>query len=267
MFHTIGFIGCGNMGSAVARAMGKSAPSAQLLFANRSPEKAMDLARTLGGECSDNTAIARTCSLIVLGVKPQMMQNVLAELAPVLAGRQDRFVLLSMAAGLTTRRIQEMAGNAYPVVRIMPNTPAAIGAGVVQLCAAGVTQEELDWAKTLLSGAGLVDEIPEALMDAASALSGCGPAFACLFLEALADGAVACGLPRDKAVRYAAQMLEGTARLVRESGSHPGALKDAVCSPGGSTIQGVRVLEEQGLRGAAVDAVIAAFEKTKQLGN
>ena len=266
MFHTIGFIGCGNMGSAVARAMRKSAPSARLLFANRSPAKAEVLVRDLDGEASDNITVARTASLIVLGVKPQMMQGVLAELAPALAGRQDRFVLLSMAAGLTTARIQDMAGGAYPVVRIMPNTPAAIGAGVVQLCAANVMPEEQSAVMQQLSGAGLVDEIPESLMDAASALSGCGPAFACLFLEALADGAVACGLPRDKALRYAAQMLEGTARLVRESGSHPGALKDAVCSPGGSTIQGVRVLEEQGLRGAAVDAVIAAFEKTKQLG-
>ena len=152
------------------------------------------------------------------------------------------------------------------MVRIMPNTPAAIGAGVVQLCAADVTGEEKEELLHLLSGAGLVDEIPESLMDAASAVSGCGPAFAYLFLEALADGAVACGLPRDKALRYAARMLEGAARLADQSGTHPGVLKDAVCSPGGSTIEGVRVLEEHGFRAAAADAVIASYRKTLELG-
>ena len=114
--------------------------------------------------------------------------------------------------------------------------------------------------------AGLVDQVPEGLIDAASCVSGCGPAFAYLFLEALADGGVACGLPRDKALAYAAQMLAGSARMVLETGAHPGALKDAVCSPGGSTIQGVRALEKGGLRAAAMDAVLAAYEKTQELG-
>ena len=148
---------------------------------------------------------------------------------------------------------------------MMPNTPAAIGAGVVQYCGRGVTVEELDDFAALLSPAGLVDQVPEGLMDAASAVSGCGPAFAYLFLEALADGGVACGLPRDKAVAYAARMVEGAARMVLESGKHPGELKDAVCSPGGTTIQGVRALEERGFRAAAMDAVIAAYEKTLKL--
>ena len=152
-----------------------------------------------------------------------------------------------------------------PVIRMMPNTPAAIGAGVVQYCGQGVTVEELDDFAALIAPAGLVDPVPEGMIDAASALSGCGPAFAYMFLEALADGGVACGLPRDKALAYAAQMLEGAARMVLESGRHPGALKDAVCSPGGTTIQGVRTLEEQGFRAAAMDAVIAAYEKTVRL--
>ena len=148
---------------------------------------------------------------------------------------------------------------------MMPNTPAAIGAGVVQYCGRGVTVEELDDFAALIAPAGLVDSVPESLIDAASAVSGCGPAFAYLFMEALADGGVACGLPRDKAVSYAAQMLEGAARMVLENGKHPGALKDAVCSPGGTTIQGVRILEERGFRAAAMDAVIAAYEKTLKL--
>ena len=152
-----------------------------------------------------------------------------------------------------------------PVIRMMPNTPAAVGAGVVQYCGRLVTVEELDDFAALIAPAGLVDPVSEGLIDAASAVSGCGPAFAYLFLEALADGGVACGLPRDKAVAYAAQMLEGSARMVLESGKHPGALKDAVCSPGGTTIQGVRALEERGFRAAAMDAVIAAYEKTLKL--
>ena len=117
-----------------------------------------------------------------------------------------------------------------------------------------------------LSGAGLLDEIPEKLIDAGSAVAGCGPAFVCLFAEALADGGVACGLPRDKALTYAAQMLKGTAKLILESGEHPGKLKDAVCSPGGSTIAGVRALEQGNFRGSTMDAVDAAFYRTKELG-
>ena len=153
-----------------------------------------------------------------------------------------------------------------PVIRIMPNTPAAIGQGVVQVCSLDTRQEDVDVFLSMIAHAGLVDLIPEPLMDAASAVSGCGPAFAFLFLEALADGGVACGLPRDKALSYAAQMLSGSANLVLKSGQHPGALKDAVCSPGGTTIQGVRALEEHGFRAAAMDAVIAAYQKIRTLG-
>ena len=265
MFNTVGFIGCGHMGSALARAVRAGAPEAELYFANRSPAKAEALVQALGGERADNGEIARQCSLIFLGVKPQMMEGVLSNIAPVLQGRKDRFVLVTMAAGLTMERIRAMAGGAWPVVRIMPNTPAAVGAGVVQLCADGVTEQEKEEVMALLAPAGLVDELPEGLMDAASAVSGCGPAFAYLFLEGLADGAVACGLPRDKAARYAAQMLQGAALLALESGEHPGQLKDAVCSPGGTTIQGVRALEARGFRAAAMEAVIAAYEKSRQL--
>ena len=126
-------------------------------------------------------------------------------------------------------------------------------------------EEEADFLR-LMAPAGRLDAVPEALIDAASCVSGCGPAWVYQFIEALADGGVACGLPRAKAQEYAAQMVLGSAKLVLESGQHPGALKDAVCSPGGSTIQGVRVLEERGLRGAVLDAVVAAYDKTKEMG-
>ena len=266
MFDPIGFIGTGTMGSAVARAVRKGAPEAELLLANRTPAKAERLAAELGARSVDNETAARTCSLIFLGVKPQMMAGMLAEISPILAARTDRFVLASMAAGLDAGKIQEMAGGEYPVICLMPNTPVAVGAGVVEYYGLGATEAELDAFQALLAPAGLVDRIDPGQLNAASAVSGCGPAFCALFIEALADGAVACGLPRAKALAYAAQMVEGTARLMRETDSHPGVLKDGVCSPGGTTIQGVRTLEERGFRSAAMEAVIAAYDKTVSLG-
>ena len=263
MFSKIGFIGTGNMGSAIATAV--AGQGREILLANRTPAKAQALADAVGGRVVKNPEAAGESDLLFLCVKPQMMEDMLGNIAPVLRARDDRFVLVTMAAGLTCERIREMAGGDYPVIRMMPNTPCAIGAGVVQYCGVGVTQEELEEFAQLLKPAGLIDKVDEHLIDAASAVSGCGPAFAYLFIEALADGGVACGLPRAKAMAYAAQMLEGSARMVLESGKHPGALKDAVCSPGGTTIQGVRALEEGGLRAAAMNAVIRAFEKTLQL--
>ena len=267
MFDPIGFIGTGTMGSAVARAVRKGAPEAELLLANRTPAKAEKLAAELGARSVDNETAARTCSLIFLGVKPQMMAGMLAQISPILAARTDRFVLASMAAGLDAGKIQEMAGGEYPVICLMPNTPVAVGAGVVEYYGLGATEAELDAFQALLAPAGLVDRIDPGQLNAASAVSGCGPAFCALFIEALADGAVACGLPRAKALAYAAQMVEGTARLMRETDSHPGVLKDGVCSPGGTTIQGVRTLEERGFRSAAMEAVIAAYDKTVAMGN
>ncbi len=267
MFGRIGFIGTGAMGGAVAQIVSEAAPDAALYLSNRTAAKAAALASHLSGaRVSTNAGIAEECGLIFLAVKPQMMPGVLSEIAPVLAGRRDRFVLVTMAAGLTMETIRSMAGGEYPVIRMMPNTPITVGAGAVQYCGLGVTEEELGDFAALLSGAGTVDPLPEHLIDAASAVSGCGPAYVDLFLEALADGGVACGLPRAKAMAYAAAMVEGAARMARLSGAHPGTLKDAVCSPAGSTIQGVRALERGAFRGTVMEAVIAAFEKNRELG-
>lgn len=250
------------MGSALAKAAAKALPAEKILLSNRTPAKAETLARELGCSWGPAEQAAREADYILLGVKPQMMEGLLEELAPVLAERTDRFVLVTMAAGLTMERIAAMAGGEYPVIRIMPNTPCAIGEGII-LCDANhaVTAEELDFFTNAMSGAGVLDRLEERLIDAGSAVAGCGPAFACLFIEALADGGVACGLPRAQALEFAAQMVLGSARLLLESGKHPGELKDAVCSPGGTTIQGVRKLEEAGFRGAVMNAVIAACEK------
>ena len=266
MFSSIGFIGTGTMGAAVARAAVKGAQGAPVLLANRTRSKAEAVARELGAQTADNETVARECSLIFLGVKPQMMEALLAPLKFSLDERPSRFVLCSMAAGLSIARIQEMAGEDFPVIRIMPNTPASVGEGMIQYCSNNVTAEEEEAFRKIMAPAGRLDAVPENLIDAASCVSGCGPAWVYQFIEALADGGVACGLPRAKAQEYAAQMVLGSAKLVLESGQHPGTLKDAVCSPGGSTIQGVRVLEEHGLRGAVMDAVLAAYDKTKEMG-
>lgn len=264
---TYGFIGTGNMGGALACAAAKNeALRPGILLSNRTAEKAEQLARELGVTACDNMTIARECDYILLGVKPQMMGSLLAQLKPTLQERTTPFVLVSMAAGLTTAQLREMAGGAYPVIRIMPNTAVAVGAGVtLYCCTEDVTVQQRQGLLDLLCHAGLLDELEEHLMDAGSAVAGCGGAFADLFLEALADGGVYAGLPRQKAQRYAAQMLLGTAKLALEDGRHTAALKDAVCSPGGTTIAGVRALEQRGFRAAAMDAVIAAYEKTRQL--
>ena len=265
--YTFSFIGTGNMGGALARAAVRTLPPETVFLSNRTASKARTLAGELGCACGPVERAAREGKYIFLGVKPQMMGDLLSEIAPILAERTDRFLLVTMAAGLTMARIDAMAGGGYPVIRIMPNTPCAVGEGVI-LCDANemVTGEELREFMDAMSGAGVIDRLEEKLIDAGSAVSGCGPAFVCLLLEALADGGVACGLPRQKALLYAAQMVKGTAALQIQTGDHPGVMKDAVCSPGGSTIAGVRVLEERGFRGAAMDAVIAAVEKTRELG-
>lgn len=258
-----GFIGTGNMGGAMVRAAAKRVPGENLLLANRTAAKAESLAKELGAQVVDNAAAAEKADYLFLGVKPQMMADVLAELQPVLTARKGRVILVTMAAGLTMQEIQQMAGANYPIIRIMPNTPSAIGAGMVlYTCSNEVSAEERTEFLDLMQGAGRFTELAEHLIDAGSCVSGCGPAFADLFLEALSDGGVACGLPRATAMELAAQMLLGSAALYLEKREHPGALKDAVCSPGGTTIQGVRTLEQRGFRAAAMDAVIAAYEKT-----
>lgn len=256
----VGFIGTGNMGAALARGAAKSGVAGRLLLANRTPEKARRLAEELGAEAVDNRRAAAEAELLFLAVKPQMLAGMLDGIRDVLDARRDRFVIVSMCAGKDLRTLKGLLGE-RPIIRIMPNIPVAVGSGVTLMTASSeVTEEEKALLKALLGATGLVSELDEHLMDAAG-FTGCGPAFAAMFIEALADGAVACGLPRALALEYAAQMLKGTAELLLKTGEHPASLKDRVCSPGGSTIQGVRRLEEGAFRAGVMDAVIACFEK------
>ncbi len=257
-----GFIGCGNMGGAIARALRKA--TGDILVTDRSG-RAKLLARELDIGYADAAAIAGECDRIFLAVKPHMMQRVLAPLKEILQERKP--LLITMAAGLEISQIEAFAGGELPVIRIMPNTPTAIGKGVIQYASnARVERETIaDWLEDMRF-CGLLDELEERLIDAASALSGSGPAYMYIFLEALADGAVACGIPRAKAMEYAAMTMAGSAEMFLAAGQHPGALKDAVCSPGGSTIAGVRALEQHAFRAAAMDCVMATYLRNKELG-
>ncbi len=258
---TVGFIGTGNMGSALARAAAKSGAADRLLLANRTPEKARRLAQELGGEACENREVASEADVLFLAVKPQMLDGMLSGIRDVLEARTKRLVVVSMVAGRDLAALDSLLGG-LPVVRVMPNIPVAAGCGVTLLTASDkVTEEEKAYVRRLLAASGAVEELEEHLLDAATGVTGCGPAYAAMFVEALADGAVACGLPRKDAIAYACRMLMGTAQMILESGEHPGVLKDRVCSPAGSTIQGVRTLEQRGFRAAVTDAVIASWEK------
>ena len=260
-----GFIGTGNMGGALARAAAKSGLADELLLANRTAAKAERLAREIGGSAVrvvSSREAAAAADILFLGVKLQMLEDLLEEIGETIRARSDRFVIVSMIAGKDLETLGLLLGKDRPVIRIMPNISVAVGAGVTLFCCSqSVTAEEKERFVRLMGASGMVAELDEHLLAAASGVTGCGPAFAAMFVEALADGAVACGLPRKQALAYGAQMLLGSARLLLETGEHPGELKDRVCSPGGSTIQGVRKLEERAFRAAVTDAVIATYEK------
>lgn len=267
MKYQLGFIGTGNMGGALAQAASKSIDTEKIILTNRTEEKAKSLALSLGCAYGTNAEAAKESRFIFLGVKPQVMADMLSGIKDILAQRKTGFVLVSMAAGMSIEKIKSFAGGDYPVIRIMPNTPVSIGKGMILCCCdSKVMPEEVEDFKKAMAFAGTVDFIDESLIDAASALSGCGPAFVYMFIEALSDGAVECGLPRNKAINFACQTLIGSAEMVLKSGKHPGELKDAVCSPKGSTIAGVHALEKNGFRNAAMDAVKSAYERTKELG-
>lgn len=267
MSYTFGFIGTGNMGSALAQAAGKLLPSGQIVLADQSLEKAQALADRLSCHATDTKTTAGESQFLFLGVKPHMMSGLLKDLAPTLKARSTPPILVSMAAGLKLRQLEEMVDGDFPIIRIMPNTPVSEGAGVILYVRNQfVSDAQLSVFTSAMTGAGNLYSLDEALMDAGSAVSGCGPAFAYLFIDALADGGVACGLSRNDAQNFAAQTVLGAAQMILSTGKHPDQLKNEVCSPGGSTIQGVRTLEQRAMRAACMDAVISAFEKTKELG-
>ena len=253
-----GFIGCGNMGSAIAKAL--SQKTTDFVITDRSGKAA-----ALGYPYTSPTDIAEHADRIFLAVKPQMMAGVLEKLKPSL--QEKKPVLITMAAGLTMAQIDAMAGGGFPIIRIMPNTPVGVGQGLTLYCANDlVCHDTLADFLCDLEYSGILDAVEEKLFDAAGTVSGCGPAYLYMFIEAMADGAVACGVPRAKAMEYAAATMMGAAKMVLETKQHPGALKDAVCSPGGSTIAGVKALEDGGFRASVMNCIMAATKRNGELG-
>ncbi len=264
--YTAAFIGCGNMGGAIASAALRTLPADEVAVCDYVKEKT-DAFTAAGAHAADVDTIAAQAQYIFLGVKPAFVPATLQSLAKGLARNPDA-VIVSMAAAVTVASIKEVLrtqGTDRHVIRIMPNTPVAVGAGMTVYTAdTDTTEEEIGALRHILQASGEVIPMDESKIDAAGTVAGCGPAFAYMFAEALADGGVACGLSRTDAAALAAQMLLGAAQMLKTFG-HPSDLKDAVCSPGGTTIEGVHALEQGGMRASVMDAVVRAYEKTLRL--
>lgn len=230
------------------------------------PEARRQFESTTGAVTADGIADLAGCDVILLCTKPHDIRSALESMCVAAAGQP--FLVISIAAGITLTALQDAAAEGVRVIRAMPNTPALVGKGAAAFCLGSTaTREDAETAKLLLGSVGLAVEVPERLMDAVTGLSGSGPAYIYLVIEALADGGVRCGLPRADALRLAAQTVLGAAGMVLETGEHPGVLKDMVTSPGGTTIAGIAELESRGLRSSLIEAVTAATRRSIELGS
>ena len=264
---TISFIGAGNMASAIIGGMLDSGFKAANIWVSAPDDNHLQSIRKQFGVSvtTDNRYCAEQADMVVLAVKPQVMASVCSDIAPVV--QNTRPLMVSIAAGLEASTLDEWLGGGLPLVRVMPNTPALVGEGACGYAIGqAATAEDGELVKRLLSAVGVAYEVKERLIDAVTGLSGSGPAYGYMIIEALSDGGVAAGLPRDISTRLAAQTMLGAAKMVLETGKHPGELKDMVCSPGGTTIEGVHELEEGGVRSALINAVRAATERAVELG-
>ena len=262
----IGFIGLGNMASAMIGGMLQKdmVTPGEIIGTCRTEETAKKIADRFGIETTtDNSTVAQAADILILAVKPQFFPEVIAQIKDEVNADA---LIISIAAGKTMDYIETQFGRPLKLVRCMPNVPALVGEGITSVSRnERVSDEEMKQAMDLLSSMGKTSEIPERLIDAVVGVSGSSPAYVFLFIEAMADGAVAAGMPRSQAYEFAAQAVLGSAKMVLETGKHPGELKDMVCSPGGTTIQAVKVLEEKGFRAAVMDAMEACIEKSKNL--
>ena len=278
----IGCIGCGMMGGALIKAIAKKVGGDKILLSDGDVEKAKSLALELGANfVTSNAQIIENCSYIILAVKPAFFSSVLEQIKSSYNDRANSDqknlpVIISIMAGLSIEKIEQMScqagitGGLQNIVRLMPNLPATVNEGMIALCTkeniCAEFKQDVEFVKEILSCAGKVEQVSEKLMDVVTAVSGSGPAYGFMFIEALADAAVLLGMPRNQAYIYASQTLKGAAQMVLETTEHPGKLKDAVCSPGGTTIQAVKSLEEKGFRSAVISAVESAYDKSVDLG-
>lgn len=262
----IGFIGCGNMASAMIGGILKKGiyEKKEIIVSNlteagsrRSQEK-LGVVTTL-----DNKEVVRSTKTVVLAVKPQFYEEVLKEVQGELT---PDHLIVGIAPGKTLAWLEEKSGKPLKVVRMMPNTPALVGEGMTGFCAnERVTEEELTEIRTITESFGRAEMVPERMMDTVGAVSGSSPAYVFMFIEAMADAAVAGGMPRQQAYKFAAQAVLGSAKMVLETGKHPGELKDMVCSPAGTTIQAVRVLEEKGMRSSVIEAMMKCLDISRNM--
>lgn len=261
----IGFIGCGNMGFAMMQGIVDSgkASANDIIASDVSEELINDRKEKLGIEVTvDNKMVASKADMLFLAVKPQYYETVIKEIATSV---NDKKIIVTIAPGKTLEWLAKtFDNNDLKIVRTMPNTPAMVKEGMMALCPnSNVSDEDLACVKDICSGFSNTEVVSENLMDVVTAVSGSSPAYVFMFIEAMADAAVADGMPRASAYKFAAQAVLGSAKMVLETGKHPGELKDMVCSPGGTTIEAVRVLEEKGMRSSVFEAMKACVKKSK----
>ena len=262
----IGFIGAGNMATAILGGMLKKnlCESGEIMVSRRQEEPLKLIQEKYGVEITtDNTEVVRWAQVLFLAVKPQMLSGVIQEIRPFLKKEQ---LIISVAAGKTISWLEQELGSFCRLIRSMPNTPALVGEGCTAFCGnALVTEEDEELTRKIFDCCGACYQVPESLMDTVGALSGSSPAYVFMFMEAMADAAVAGGMPRQLAYRMAGQAVLGSAKLMLETEEHPGVLKDMVCSPAGTTICGVKVLEEKGMKAAVFGALEACIERSKKI--
>ncbi len=264
----LGVIGCGKMGTALVQGAIRAGVVGAADVTGCDPfEKSRELFQKATGAkvTADVADVVSACEVLFLCTKPQDISMALAEAAKMAAG--EARLVISIAAGVTLSALESVASENFRFIRAMPNTPVLVGHGAAGFCLGSrATSEDAKTAHSLLGAVGLAIEVPERLMDAVTGLSGSGPAYIYVIIDALADGGVRAGIPRADAVRLAAQTVFGAAAMVLETGEHPGVLKDMVTSPGGTTIAGLAVLERHGLRSALIEAVGAATLRATELG-
>lgn len=263
----LGFIGAGNMGSAILKGILNKPSLMQpenLYISRKRPELSEPFAKLGVHVMADNAALVHAVDCVVLAIKPVYTAQVIREVYDALAGK----FVISIVAGWTFDMLREALPESARFIRVMPNTPLAVGEGMTLISSrCSCTDDEFAFAKQIFEAAGQVAVVEDHVFTPANGISGCGPAFVYEFIEALADGGVRYGVPRALAYQLAAQTLIGAAKMVLETGEHPGKLKDAVCSPGGTTIEGIYALEKGGMRATVMDAVGATVEKTNRISN
>ena len=260
----IGFIGAGNMGGAIIGGIVKNCISNDVIVYDKSAEGLVKISEKFGVKTAkDNIEVIKESDVIFFAVKPNVLYNVIDEIKDYV---DEEKVIVSIVAGQSMEKIETAFEKNIKLIRVMPNTPALVGEGMSALCKnVNVKDSDMQAVLNIFKGIGVAEEVSEYMMDAVTAVSGSSPAYVFMFIEAMADAAVMGGMPREKAYTFAAQAVIGSAKMVLETGKHPGELKDMVCSPGGTTIEAVKVLEKEGFRSSVIEAMKACIDKSKSL--